>query len=66
MLSPYKIYPNKTDKRSKKASSTIVENNSHCEHEHKRPQMTSNDLEVKPVKIKDKLNGGTNIESDDE
>ena len=72
MLSPYRIHPNNTNKRSKKTSYTNIDNNSHCEHVHKRLQMTSNDLkrpqmtsnnsEVKPVKNKDKLQGGAKIE----
>ena len=44
MLSPYRIQPNITNKRTKKASNTSVNNKSHCEHDLKRPQMTSNDL----------------------
>ena len=49
MLSPYRIHPNKTNKRSKKASNTNIDNNSHCEHDNKRPQMIlkSNQLKIK-------------------
>ena len=47
MLSPYRIQPNNTNKRSKKVSNTKFDNNSHRESDLKRPQMTSNDL-VKP------------------
>ena len=43
-LSPYRIQPNNTKKRSKKVSNTNLDNNSHPEHDFKRPQMTSNDL----------------------
>ena len=73
MLSPYRINPNNTNKRTKKASNGNFDNNSHHESNVKRPQMTSNDLkrpqsfseshhEVKPVKSKNKLKGGANIE----
>ena len=44
MLSPYKIQPNITSKRSKKVSNTTLDNNSHREHDFKRPQMTSLNL----------------------
>ena len=44
MLSPYRIQPNNTNKRTKKVSNTNLDNNSHREHNFKRPQMTSNDL----------------------
>ena len=47
MLSPYWIQPNITNKRSEKVSNTNLDNNSQCEHDLKRPQLTSNDL-VKP------------------
>ena len=40
MLSPYRIQPNITNKRTKKASKTNFDNNSHREHDLKRPQMT--------------------------
>ena len=59
MLSPYRISPNNTEKRSKKAE---IDNNSDL----KRPQTTSNDLKTtsdEPVKNKkNKLKGGSNIE----
>ena len=42
MLSPYRIQPNATNKRSEKVSSTNLNNNPHRELELKRPQMTSN------------------------
>ena len=44
MLSPYKINPNITNKRRKKASNGNFDNNSHHEFNAKRSQMTSNDL----------------------
>ena len=50
LLSPYRIQSNVTNKRTKKASNTDFSNfntNSRCEHDIKRPQLTSNDL-VKP------------------
>ena len=66
MLSPYRIHPNTTNKRSKKVSNSNLDNNSRREHDLKRPQFTSNDLKTtsnEPVKIEtNKLKGGTNIE----
>ena len=47
MLSPYRIQPNITNKRTKKALNTNFDNNSHREKDLKRPQKTSNDF-VKP------------------
>ena len=44
MLSPYRIHPNNTNKRTKKIKHTNFDNNSHREHDLERPQMTSNDL----------------------
>ena len=43
-LSPYRINPNNTNKRTEKTSDTIFDNNSHTNHDVKRPQLTSNDL----------------------
>ena len=44
MLSSYRFQPNNTNKRTKKVSNTHFDNNSHREHELKRPQMTSLNL----------------------
>ena len=44
MLSPYRINPNITNKRTKKASNGIFDNTSHHNPDLKRPQMTSKDL----------------------
>ena len=44
MLSPYRIAPNKTNKRKQKSSNTNLDDNSNREPDHKRPQMTSNDV----------------------
>ena len=55
MLSPYRINPNNTKKRSKKAK---IDDNSDL----KRPQMTSNDLKTtsnESIKNKKKLKGGS-------
>ena len=41
MLSPYRISSDNTKKRSKKALNINFDNNSHTEHDVKRPQMTS-------------------------
>ena len=42
MLSPYRIQPNNTNKRTKTTLYTNFDNNSHHEPDVKRPQMTSN------------------------
>ena len=47
MLSPYRIQPITINKRTKEASNTKFDNNSHRDHDLKSPQMTSNDR-VKP------------------
>ena len=63
ILSPYRIQPNSTDKRTKNPSNTNSDNNSHSESDVKRPRLSSNDLkrpqlisessaEVTPVKSK--------------
>ena len=43
ILSPYRIQPNITNKRSIKVSNTNIDNNSH--REHKRPKVSSNGLQ---------------------
>ena len=43
MFSPHRIHPNTTIKRSKRVSNTNLDNNSHREHDLKRPQLTSNE-----------------------
>ena len=57
MHSPYRINPNNTKKRTKKALYTHFDNDSHREPDVKRPQMTSNGLKTvsnEPVKNKKK------------
>ena len=44
VLSPCRIQPNITNKRTKKASNTNLDNNSQRECDLKRPQLTSNDI----------------------
>ena len=44
MLSPYRIQPDNTNKRTKNLSNTNFDNYPHREPDVKRPQMTSNDL----------------------
>ena len=44
MLSPYKINPNNTIKRTNKVKNTDFDNNPHHETDVKRPQRTSDDL----------------------
>ena len=56
MLSPYRIQPNNTNKRMKKAKNIHFDNNSHNEADVKRPQMTSNDLKRPQSKTKTKNN----------
>ena len=51
MLSPYRINPNNTKKRSRKALNTNFDNNSQHEADVKRLQMTSKDLNQHQVKI---------------
>ena len=46
MLSPYRVNPNNTNKRTKKTSNTIFDNNSHPDSDVKRPRLTSNDLKT--------------------
>ena len=53
MLLPDIIQPNNTNERAKKVSETNLDNNSHREHDFKRPQLTSIDLKTisdEPVK----------------
>ena len=68
MLSPYRINPNNTKKRSKMAKNTDFDNNPHHETDVKRLQMTSNDLKIpqstsnensKKTKTKNNLKGGS-------
>ena len=76
MLSPYRINPNNTNKRTKMDLNGNFDNNSHHKSNVKRPQRTSNDLkrlqsiseilhEVEPDKSKNKLKGGANFEIND-
>ena len=65
MLSPYRIQPNHSNKRIKKAKNTNFDNFSHQDHNLERPQMTSNDLKRpqsssngKKLKTKNNLKGG--------
>ena len=59
MLSPHRINPNITNKRTKKASITSSDNDSHTNYDAKRPQLTTNE----PIKNKkNKFKGGTNNE----
>ena len=44
MVSPYRIHPNNTKKRTKKASNTNFDKMSHRDPDLKRPEMTSKDL----------------------
>ena len=53
-LSPYRIQPNNTNKRTEKTSNTNFDNNSHREPDVKRPQMTLKQLKQKQKQIKTK------------
>ena len=46
MVSPWRINPNTTNKRTKKAPNTNFDNNSHHETDVERPQVTSNYLKT--------------------
>ena len=46
VLSPYRINPNNTNKRTKKTSNTSFDNDSHHNSDVKRPRLTSNDLKI--------------------
>ena len=75
MLSLYRIPLNNTNKRRQKISKKNLDHNSKHEHDHKIPQMTSDDLKRPHLTSKDspsiietvkpkrsKLKGGANIE----
>ena len=75
MLSPYRIQSNKTNKRTKKTLNTNSDNNSHIEHDLKRPRLTSFELKrpqttsdenVKSLRSKNELKGGANVEINDQ
>ena len=68
MLSPYRIQPNNTNKRTKNVKNNDFGNNSHDETDVKRPQKTSNDLRrpqstsnenTKKTKTRNNLKGGS-------
>ena len=72
MISPYRINPNNTKKRTKKVKNTHFDENTSADNDHKRPQMTSNDLKrpqsTSKTKSKNVLKGGSmqdNIESNE-
>ena len=62
MLSPYRIQPNNTEKRTKKTSNTNFDKSSHRDPDVKRPPWTSKDLKMtsnEPVKNRrNNLKGG--------
>ena len=78
ILSPCKIHPNNTDKRTKQVKNTNFDNNSHREHHLERRQKTSNEFKrpqaisnenSKKVKTKIILKGGFiqgNVEINDQ
>ena len=64
MLSPCTFQTNTNNKRSQKVSNTNLDNNSHREHDYKRPQMTSKRTQTSHLK-KNKLKGGEDNEIND-
>ena len=52
MLSPYKINPNNTLKRTKQALNTNFDYNSHHEPDVKKPQMTSRQPQTNQLKTR--------------
>ena len=51
MLSPYRINPNNTNKRTKKVSNINFDNNLQLNPDVKRPQMTSSQPQTNQLKI---------------
>ena len=51
-VSSYRIQTNNTNKRTKKTSKTIFDNDSHCELDVKRPQRTWNDFKTTQTNTK--------------
>ena len=76
MISPYRINPNNSNKRIKKAKHTNFDEKTSPNNDQKRPQMTSNDLTKpestsngKKIKTKNNLKGGLvqdNVEINDQ
>ena len=70
MVSPHRIQPNNTNKRTKRTSNTVFKNDSRREPDLKRPQRTQNDLKTKTKKKnKNILKAGStheNIEINDQ
>ena len=66
IVSPPRIQPNTTNKRSKKVSDTTLDNNSHREKDLKRSQMTSKRSQTNQLKNlkKNKLKSGGIIRID--
>ena len=56
MLSPYRIQPNNSNKRAKKARNTNSHNDSQPKHDDKRPQMTSRQPQTKKQLKTKKIN----------
>ena len=54
MRLPYRVQPNNTNKRTKKALNTNFNNDSYCKPDVKRPEMTSNDLNITQTNTKSK------------
>ena len=54
MFSSYRVQPNNTNKRAKRAPNTNFDNNSHPDFDFKRPRLTPNDLKTTQTKTKSK------------
>ena len=52
MISPYRINPNNTNKRTKKVKNTDFDNNPHHKTDVKRPQMTSRQPQTNQLTLK--------------
>ena len=50
MISPYRINPNNTNKRTRKVKNTHFDENTSPDNDHKRPKMTSIDFKNKKQK----------------
>ena len=56
MLSPNRINPNNTNKRTRKTSNTNFDNDSHPDSDVERPRLTSNDLKTSQTTKSNKRN----------
>ena len=64
MVSPYRNLSKNTKKQTKKTSNTNFNNDSHCELDVKRPQMTSNDFKTTQTNTKSTRKNKDNLKSE--